>query len=162
MVAIEIAHQTDTERDIVQVIAVDVAAVDLATPAVSHFNLAVAGRSPIANHEVISQPILHPSDMAMVIIERSRVALPRSAIMDDDKLPTTPLHGGAADLFDDGTRKIAIALARPRAGPRPKTKSAWRRRRRRLKTLVFLKAGFFDDHLGSIVRGNSARNFRLR
>ena len=101
MIAIEIAHQTDAERDIVQVIAVDVAAVDLAAPAVSHFNLSIAGRSPIANHEVISQPILHPPDVSMVIIERSRVALPRSAIMDDDKLPTTPLHGGAADLLDD-------------------------------------------------------------
>ncbi len=140
----------------------DVAAVDLAAPAVPHFNLAVAGRSPIANHEMISQPILHPPDVSMVIIERSRVALPRSAIMDDNKLPTTPLHGGTADLFDDRTRKIAITFVRPRPGPRPKTKSSWWRRRRRLKTLVLLKAGFFDDDLGSIVRGNSARNFCLR
>ena len=101
MVAIEIAHQTDAERDIVQIVAVDMAAVDLAAPAVSHFNLAVAGRSPIANHEMIGEPILHPADVPVVIIEHPRVALPRAAIMDDDKLPTTPLHGGAADLLDD-------------------------------------------------------------
>src|SRR5439155_12839688 len=132
--------------------------VNLATPAIPYLKRPVAGRCSVANHEMIGEPILHPADMPVVIIEHPRVALPRSAIMDDDKLPTTPLHGGAADLFDDGTRKIAITLARPRTGPRPKTKSAWRRRRRRLKTLVFLKAGFLDHDLRSIVRGNSARN----
>ena len=111
MVAIEIAHQTDAERDIVQIVAVDMAAVDLAAPAVSHFNLAVASRSSIANHEMIREPILHPPNMSMVIIEHPRVTLPRAAIMDDNKLPPTPLHGRAADLFDDRTRKIAVTFA---------------------------------------------------
>ena len=86
--------------------------VNLAAPAIPYFNLAVASRCPIANHEMIGEPILHPPDMSMVIIEHPRVALPRATIMDDNKLPTTPLHGGAADLFDDRTRKIAITFAR--------------------------------------------------
>jgi len=114
LVAIEIAHQTDAERDVVQVIAVDMAAVDLAAPAVSHFDLAVAGRCPIANDEVISEPILHPPDMSMVIIEDPRVALARAAIMHDNKLPTAPLHWCSANLFDDRSREIAITFARPR------------------------------------------------
>lgn len=90
------------------------ATVDLAAPAVSHFDLAVAGRSPIANDEVISKPVLHPPDMSMVIIEDSRVALARAAIMDNNKLPTAPLDRRSADLFDDRSREIAITFARPR------------------------------------------------
>jgi len=43
LVPIEIAHQTNAERDIVQVIAVHVAAVDLTPPAIADFNLAVPG-----------------------------------------------------------------------------------------------------------------------
>ena len=90
------------------------AAIDLAAPAVSHFDLAVAGRCPIANDEVISEPILHPPDMSMVIIEDPRVALARATVMNDNKLPTAPLHWRPADLFDDRSREIAITFARPR------------------------------------------------
>ena len=136
--------------------------VNLAAPAIPYLNLAVAGRCSVANHEMIGEPILHPADMPVVIIEDPRVALPRAAIVNDNKLPTTPLHGGAADLLDDRTRKIAIIFARPRPGPWPKTKSARWRRRRRLKTLLFLKAGFLDYNLRSVVRRNAARNFCLR
>ena len=114
LVAIEIAYQTDAERDVVQVIAVDMAAVDLAAPAVADFNLAVAGRCPIANHEVISKPVLHSPDMPMIIIEHTRVALPRAAVMHNNELPALSLHRSAANLFDHRTREIAITLARPR------------------------------------------------
>ena len=161
LVAIEIAYQTDAERDVVQVIAVDMAAVDLTAPAVADFNLAVAGRSAIANDEVISKPVLHPPDMSMVIIERTRVALPRAAIMHDDELPALPFHRSAADLFDHRTREIAITLARPRPRPRPKTSARWRRRWR-LQALLFLEAGFLDYDLGWLTGGSDGRNLWLR
>ena len=110
------------------------AAVDLAPPAVAHFDLAVAGRSPIANDEVISEPILHPPDMPMVIIEDARVALARAAIMDNNKLPATPLRP-ARGGFDSMTDlvEITITVARPRPRPGPETESARRRRWRRLE-----------------------------
>ena len=92
----------------------DMATVDLTAPAVSHFDLAIAGRCPIANHEVISEPILHSPDMSMIIIEDSRVALARAAIMDNNKLPTAPLDRCSADLFYDRTGKVAVTFARPR------------------------------------------------
>src|SRR5437588_10334973 len=100
------------------------AAVDLAAPAVAHFDLAVARRSPIANDKVISKPVLHPPDVSMVIIEDSRVALARAAIMDNNKLPTAPLNRCSADLLDDRTGKVAVTFARPRPLPGPETKSA--------------------------------------
>ena len=43
LIAIEIAHQTNAERDVVQVIAVNVSAVYLTAPAITHFDLAIAG-----------------------------------------------------------------------------------------------------------------------
>lgn len=90
------------------------AAVDLAAPAVADFNLTVTGRCAVANHEVISEPILHSPDMSMIIIEYPRVALARTTVMDNNKLPTTPLHWSSADLFNDRTGKVAIIFARPR------------------------------------------------
>ena len=54
LIAIEITDQTNAERDVVEVITVDVAAVDLPAPAVADFNLAVAGGSAVADYEMIS------------------------------------------------------------------------------------------------------------
>ena len=42
LVAIEIAHQTNTEPDAVHIIAVNMAAVNLTTPAIANLDLAVA------------------------------------------------------------------------------------------------------------------------
>lgn len=42
LVPVEIAYQTNAERDVVQIIAVHVAAVDLTAPTVADFDLAVA------------------------------------------------------------------------------------------------------------------------
>jgi hypothetical protein len=101
LVPIEIAHQTNTERNVVQVIAVHVAAVDLAPPAIAYFYLAIACRCSVANHEMISEAVLHPPDVPMIIIEHARISLPGSTIVYDDELPTPSFHRCAADRFDD-------------------------------------------------------------
>src|ERR1700736_5434016 len=87
LIAIKIAHQANAERDVFQIIAVDVAAIDLAPPTVADFDLAVAGRSPVSDYEMIREPVLHMANVAMVIIESSGIPLPRAAIVHDDKLP---------------------------------------------------------------------------
>jgi len=156
LVAIEVSHQTNAERNVVQIIAVHMTAVDLAPPPVSYLNLAVAGRCPIANHEVIGEAILHPADMPMVIIEDARVSLPCPAIVDNDKLPTTSLHRRAADLFDHRSRQITVG-ARTAPGPRPKTSTRWRGWQR-FETLICFETGFLYDNLRSLFRRNSARN----
>lgn len=43
LIAIEIPHQTNAKGDVVQIVAVNVAAIDLTTPAIADFDLAVAG-----------------------------------------------------------------------------------------------------------------------
>ena len=101
LVAIKIAYQTNTERNVVQIIAVHVAAVDLTPPAVAHFDLAVAGGSAVPDHKVVGKTILHPADVPMIIIKNSRVPLPRAAVMHDNELPAVPFHRRASDSFDD-------------------------------------------------------------
>ena len=89
----------------------DVPAVDLTPPAVAHFDLAVAGRGAVADHEMVGEPVSHSSNIAVVIIERSGVTLSRAAVVHDNELPASSFHGRAADLFDDRPRKIAITFA---------------------------------------------------
>jgi len=101
LVAIEIAYQTNAERNIVQIIAVHVSAVDLASPAIAYFDLPVAGRSSVADHEMVCKPVLHSANVPMIVIKGARVALPRAAVMHHNELPTTPFHRRASDGFDD-------------------------------------------------------------
>jgi hypothetical protein len=90
---------------------VHMSAVDLATPAIAHLDLAVAGGSAVADDKMISQTIFHPAHVAMVVIEYLGVALPRPTVMDDDELPSVVRHRGATNLFDHGAGEISIALA---------------------------------------------------
>ena len=101
LVAIKIAYQTNTERNVVQIIAVHVAAVDLAPPTIAHFDLAVARGRSVADHEMVGKTILHPADVPMIIIENARVSLPRAAVVHHNELPAAPFHWCASDGFDD-------------------------------------------------------------
>ena len=101
LVAIKIAYQTNAKRNVVQIIAVHMAAVDLTPPAIAHFDLAVARGSSVADDEVVGETILHPADMPMIIIENARVALPRAAVVYHNELPSAPFHRCAPDGFDD-------------------------------------------------------------
>src|SRR5205823_2437884 len=89
----------------------NVATVDLPAPAIAHFHLAVAGRCAVADDEVVGESVLHSSEMAMVIIERGGVALPRPAVVDDDVLPASARDRSAIDLRFHRCRKITIAAA---------------------------------------------------
>ena len=101
LVAIKIAYQANAERNVVQIIAVHMAAVDLATPAIAYFDLPVTCRCSVSDYEMIGKTVLHPAYMPMIIIEHARVSLPGAAIMHDNELPATPFYWCAPDGFDD-------------------------------------------------------------
>src|ERR1700759_4428562 len=105
---VEIAHQANAERDIIKVVAVHVPAVDLAPPAISHLDLAVARRRAIANDKVISQPVLHVANVPMIIIEDARVPLPRPTVVHHDELPwrISPIGRRPIDLSTHGGGQI--------------------------------------------------------
>ncbi len=113
MIAIEIANQTNPERNIIQVIAVDVAAIDLAAPTIAHFNLTVTCRCSVADDEMIGKSISHVADMSMVVIKRARVALSRPAVVHHNHLPAriAAIGRGAIDFCAHGTREIPITCA---------------------------------------------------
>jgi hypothetical protein len=77
------------------------AAVDLASPTIADFDLAITSRCSVADDEVISKAILHAPDMPMIIIENACVALSRAAIVHDNELPATPFHRRTPDRFDN-------------------------------------------------------------
>jgi len=108
LIMIEIAYQTNTERDIVEIIAVHVATIDLTPPAISDFDLPISGRCAVTNHEMIRQAVLHPADMSVVIVENPRVALPRAAVVHNNKLPTTALYRCASDCFNYGVCQVTV------------------------------------------------------
>jgi hypothetical protein len=99
-IAVKITHEADAERDAVQVIAVDVAAVDLPAPPVADLDLAVAGRGAVADHEVVGEAVWHPARVAMVVIENLRVALAGAGVVDHDVTPASPDDRGIADGID--------------------------------------------------------------
>ena len=111
LVAIEISHQTNSQSNVVQIIAVNVAAIDLPSPTVPHFNLTVPGGCAVADYEMVSQPVLHSSKMTMVIIESGSVSLTSAAVMDHDVLPTAARYWSSIDLSPNRSRQITIASA---------------------------------------------------
>ena len=108
LVPVEIAHQANTEPDVVHVIAVDVASPGLSRPAVADLDLAVARRCAIPDHEVIGQAVPHPPNAPMIIIKHARASLTRAAVVNDDEFPAGPLHRRTPDRFDIGGGKITV------------------------------------------------------
>ena len=133
LTAIEIADQTNAERDVVQIVAVDVPAVDLAPPAIAHFDLAIARRSAITDDEMIGEPVFHPANMPVVIIENAGATLPCTTVVYDYELPAAPHNRRPVDFISHRSRKVSVSNCRPR--PRPPA-PARRRARRRFVTLI--------------------------
>src|SRR5438552_18883857 len=102
---------------------------------------------------MIRKAVLHPANMSMVIIENPCVALPRAAVVHDNKLPTTALHRRAPDCFNYGAWQVTVGDS---TTPWPQTESARRRRWRRLQSLVLVDAGRFNDELRLPRRWNRA------
>ena len=71
--------------------------INLASPAIADFNLAITRRCSVADYEMIGESILHPPHMPVVIIECASVSLTRAAVMDNNELPTAPFHRRASD-----------------------------------------------------------------
>ena len=98
---IEIADQTDAERDVVEVITMHVATVDLPPPAVAYLDLPVTGGSAVADDEMVGKPVLHATHPTMIIIKDTRTSLPGAAVVHDDELPASPHYRRAIDLAAD-------------------------------------------------------------
>ena len=100
LVPIEIAHKTNAERDIVQIIAMHVTAINLTPPAIAHFDLAVTSGCAVADDEMIGEAVLHPTNMFVIIVKDTRVTLPGAAVVHHNKLPPASFHRRTPDRVD--------------------------------------------------------------
>jgi hypothetical protein len=137
LTAIEIAYQTNAQRDVVQIVAVHVPAVDLAPPTIAHFDLAVARRSAITDDEVIGEPIFHPANMPVVIIENAGATLSRAAVVHDNELPAAAHNWCPIDFISHRPRKVPVSNFRSRPEP---PAAMGRRARRWFVTLITEKS----------------------
>jgi len=104
LVPIEIADETNAKRDIVQIIAMHMTAINLTPPAIADLDLAVTGGCAVADDEVIGEAVLHPANMLVIIVKDARIALPSAAIVHDDKLPPPSFDRCPPDRIDHRTR----------------------------------------------------------
>src|SRR5947209_5147381 len=142
-----------------------VAAIDLSAPPIAHFDLPIARRCAVADHEMIREAVLHFAHTTMVVIEGPRVSLSRAAVVHDDEFPARPLHRRAPDRVDHVATEIMIICPVAAAEkPLPKTSSRWRRWRR-FVALRFFDSRFLNRDIGRWRRerrGRSRRALRRR
>lgn len=119
LVTVEVAHQTNSERDVVQEIAMNMAAINLASPPIANLDFAVTGRTAVPDHKMVGKAVLHFANASMVVFEHARISLPRSAVMDDDEFPAVAGNGRAPNLFDNRSAEIGVSLLRSRSRKRP-------------------------------------------
>ncbi len=159
LIPVEVADQANAKSDVVQVIAVDVTAIDLAAPAITDFDFTISGRGSIPDNKMIGKTVLHAADMAVVIIKNPRAPLPRPAVVHDNELPAAPHDWRAINLSADCARKVTITDFAPR--PWPPT-AAGRRSRRRFVALIAEKSRFLDVNLRNPARVGWRTSARLR
>jgi hypothetical protein len=89
-IAIEITHQANAERNVIEIVAVDVSACELNYPTIADFDLPVSARGPVTNDEMIGKAVRHSPDVPMIVVEDPGIALPSPAVVDHDILPAVP------------------------------------------------------------------------
>ena len=129
-VTIEIAYKADAEGDVIEVVARDMSAVDLAGPAIANFDLSIARGIAVSNDKMISESVLHFADIAVVVLKNTSISLAGSAVVNDDVFPTSALDLCAIYGLADGRCQVSVALH----------EAAERRSGRRLVSFLFLEA----------------------
>ncbi len=119
-VTIEITDEADSERNVIQVVAGDVASVELCRPAVTDLHLAVSRTMSVANNEMVSQTVLHVTNTEVVDVKDPRISLTGAAVVDNDIFPAAPSHRGSIDGCPRGGTEIIVGFARTK-NPAPES-----------------------------------------
>ncbi len=99
LVVVVVADQAYSEGYVVQVVAVNMASIDLSAPARTNLDLPVAGRGAVSNDKVVGQAVWHFTNIGVVVLESFRIALSGSAVVDHDVTPAGLLYGGLVYLL---------------------------------------------------------------
>jgi hypothetical protein len=82
----KVPNETDANPDLVDFLAMNVAALDLLEPARANLNFSIAGIDSVADHKVIRQAVLHPALSMRAAIDGG-IALSNCAVMRYNPLP---------------------------------------------------------------------------
>jgi hypothetical protein len=104
-ITVEVADKTNTERYIIQIVAMHMSTIELPRPAITDFDLAISGGAAIADDEMVCEAIRHFANVPMVIVKDSSVPLSGPAIMDNDIFPSIPSDAGSIDRLPNGRGK---------------------------------------------------------
>jgi len=97
LITIEVADETNAEGDVIEVVAGDMATVELCGPAVTDLHLTISGAMSVADNEMVGEAVFHVADAEMVNIENTGISLTGAAVVDNDVFPTTAVHRGTID-----------------------------------------------------------------
>src|SRR5262245_19240228 len=114
----------------------NVAAVDLAPPAIANLDFPVAGGGTVADDEVVGEAVAHPANIVVIVVEDAGVALSGATVVYDDKPPAVAQHRSTIDLAADRIGEVSVAFPE--------------KMKRKGKAPRLLVAGFFDDDLGGL------------
>ena len=114
----------------------NVAAVDLTSPAIANFNFAITGGGAVADDEMVGEAVAHSADIVVIVVEDTGIALPGAAVVHDYKPPAVAQDRGAVDLAADRIGEVFVAFPEKMKGKR---KAAW-----------LLVARFLNNDLGRL------------
>jgi len=151
-VTVEVADQTDAQRNIIEVITGDMAPVELGCPTVADLDLPVTRAMSVTDHEMIGQAVLHVAHAEVVDVEDAGIPLTGAAVVNDDVFPPSMSHRGMIDGSPGGGVQISIGMAGATAAKEPaKESSGGFRSRGGLDPLIGLGTGFLNrDRRGGI------------
>ena len=103
---IEIPDQADAEGRLILRRTMEMAAVELFLPAISHPDRAVGHAVAIADEEMVGEAVLHVALLAMIPIQRLQRPLVHRGVMDDDVTPASGFHRSGGNALLNGGRQL--------------------------------------------------------
>ena len=92
-IPIEISDKTDAEGDVVQIVACNMASVQLGRPAVSYLDLPIAGTMSVTDDKMVGKSVFHMTDAEMVDVKNSGIPFAGATVVNDHIFPATASHG---------------------------------------------------------------------
>ena len=86
-----------------------VSSAELPEPAIADFYLAIARRCAVADDKMVSKPVWHVTDIAVVIIEDPSISLSSSTVVDDNVLPPIANDARVIDRRTNSRRQVLPA-----------------------------------------------------
>lgn len=99
LVMVEITDQADSESYVIQVVAMNMASINLSPPARAHLDLPVARGGPVSNDKLVGQAVRHLAHVGVIIFEGLGIALPGSAVVNHNVTPAGLLDWCLVDLL---------------------------------------------------------------